>query len=201
MPPQFAPPSPPGNPTVTPGAAPSALCRHGVNGPALYTPPICDQVGARCRVFGVGIGGSYKIRGGMRHSCECRRLHRDRLRWKRPLAQDVALGHRTLFDSENRPASLTIQDVEVARLRCESKRRNPASVLHDVEQSGRRWWIVIPQIVMDRLEVPFILSSLNIDRHDRVSEGFAPFRSPPKAPGIGDARGRYTRPRDSSKVK
>src|SRR5688572_3201773 len=41
MPPQFAPPSPPGNPTVTPGAPPAALYRHGVNGPALYTPPIC----------------------------------------------------------------------------------------------------------------------------------------------------------------
>ena len=145
-----------------------------MNGPALYTPPICAIRSAHAVACSALVSAAVTRSGGVRHSCECRWLHRDRLRWKRPLAQDVALGHRTLFDSENRPASLTVQDVEVARLRCESKRRNPASVLHDVEQSGRRWWIVIPQIVMDRLEVPFALSSLNIDRHDRVSEEVAP---------------------------
>src|SRR5687767_1526445 len=35
MPPQFAPPSPPGKPSVTPGDPPAVLYRHGVNGPAL----------------------------------------------------------------------------------------------------------------------------------------------------------------------
>src|SRR5262245_26261336 len=39
VPPQFAPPSVPGNPSVTADGPPSALYRHGVNGPALYTPP------------------------------------------------------------------------------------------------------------------------------------------------------------------
>src|SRR5438034_2438004 len=42
VPPQFAPPSPPGNVSVVGGGAPSARYRHGVNGPALCTPPLCS---------------------------------------------------------------------------------------------------------------------------------------------------------------
>src|SRR5262249_2298233 len=38
MPPQFAPPSPPGKTSAVFGGAPGARYAHGVNGPALYTP-------------------------------------------------------------------------------------------------------------------------------------------------------------------
>src|SRR4029450_266013 len=54
VPPQFAPPSPPRNPRVVAGGAPSEWYRHGVNGPALETPPTFSTSSAHaCACSGV----------------------------------------------------------------------------------------------------------------------------------------------------
>ncbi len=44
------------------------------------------------------------------------------------------------------------------------------SVFVDVEQNGRRGYVVIPQIVMDSLEIPDALARVGTQRHQRIRE-------------------------------
>src|SRR5262249_18408932 len=47
--------------------------------------------------------------------------------------------------------------------------RNLLSIFHDFKQAWCRWKVVVPQLMMSRLEVPLDLSGFDIDRHGRVA--------------------------------
>src|SRR5262245_34444071 len=74
MPPQFAPPSPPGNTSAVLGGAPSARYAHGVNGPALYKPffstsclqaATCSAVVSETVTRSSGLNATRAIGGGL----------------------------------------------------------------------------------------------------------------------------------------
>src|SRR2546422_6348613 len=51
----------------------------------------------------------------------------------------------------------------VSGFRCHGQSRNRPPATIDVEQSGRRRRVGVPQIVMDSLEVPLVRAGLDID--------------------------------------
>ena len=79
-------------------------------------------------------------------------------------------GNRTLFDAKYRLAGDAIQNKHPARFAHRRERRNLLPVFHDIHQPGRGRQIIIPKIVMDHLEVPFVLSGVGVDSDDRIAE-------------------------------
>ena len=97
-----------------------------------------------------------------------RRIARERLRLRRRLVG--ALRNRSFCDSVERLAVRPVEDVRptcLARLR--NRMPQPASHL-DVEEHDRTGRVVIPDVVMDLLEVPAVLACRRVDRHDRARE-------------------------------
>src|SRR5262249_17370704 len=92
------------------------------------------------------------------------------LRCVSEFARDIALRYRTFFDAEERLAGFAIQDVHVTGLRGQRQGGDGAAIAHDVEQTRRGRRIVIPEDVMDRLEVPLVRARLDIHGDHRVSE-------------------------------
>src|SRR5262249_43382026 len=88
---------------------------------------------------------------------------------KRRLAGHFALRDRAFLDAEDRHAGCAIEDVHEPRFRRQRKRRNRAAVPREVEESGRRRWIMIPEIVMNRLEVPAVPAGQRVDGEDGVA--------------------------------
>ena len=101
---------------------------------------------------------------------ERRRLRRERLRRRRVLAGHVGLRHRTLFNRPERLAGHAIEDVEEAGLARVSDRVDVAAVLTHRDELRRRHVVEIPQVVMDRLEVPESLARPRVERDDAVGE-------------------------------
>ena len=114
-------------------------------------------------MFGGCVCGGNQIFRFVAHTGQGRRLHRDRLGRKGHLARDIAFRYRTLFDAENRLAGFAVQDIHVSGFRCHGQSRNRPPATNDVEQSGRRRRVGVPQIVMDSLEVPLVRAGLDID--------------------------------------
>lgn len=97
-----------------------------------------------------------------------RRVARKRLRLRRLL--DRALRHGLLVDPEERLPRLPVEQVEptgLARLR--DARPQLAVDVH-VEQHDRAGRVVVPDVVVDFLEVPPVLAGLRVERDDRASE-------------------------------
>src|SRR5688572_22759058 len=117
----------------------------------------------RCR-----IGGSHYVFFLEVDARECRRLHRERLRRRIPLAGGASLRHSTLLYSEQRPAICAVHNEHPAGLADESRGRNDLAVLADIEE--RRWCrlIGIPQIMMHGLEMPDVLPRVGVDSNDGV---------------------------------
>src|SRR3954463_4716727 len=88
------------------------------------------------------------------HARKRARLPRNWLRRGIPLAGNVTLGLWVFIDAENRHAGLTIEDEHEARLADLRQGGNHPAVLLDVDEAGRGWQVVIPQLVADVLEVP-----------------------------------------------
>ena len=80
----------------------------------------------------------------------------------------VAFRNGTLFNAVDRLTGFAIQDVHQRVLVDHGHRRNRPTALDDVEQAGRGGKIGIPQIVMDQLEMPLILTGGGVDGDKRV---------------------------------
>src|SRR5579864_7297208 len=121
-------------------------------------------------MFGRGVFGGYYVFGAEAVARQLGRLQRNRLRRRGPLSGNVALGNGPLFDTEHWLPGYAIENEHVSQLADLSQRRNLFAVLHDVDQSGSGRKIVIPDVVMDRLEIPFQFSGRGIHGRDRVAE-------------------------------
>ena len=85
---------------------------------------------------------------------ERRRLGRERLRRRVPLGRHLALFDRPLFDRPHRLAGHAIEDVEEALLGRLRDRLDRLSVHRDVREDRRARNVVVPDRVVDELEVP-----------------------------------------------
>ena len=114
------------------------------------------------------------------------RCARNRLRRVSLLAWHLARRHRPLLDLDHRFARIPVQDEEIAGLRRHGERVDRLAVALDVEEHRRRRRIVVPEIVVDGLEVPAVRAGADIDRDDRVGEQVG--ARPVAAVGEGDRR-------------
>jgi hypothetical protein len=80
------------------------------------------------------------------------------------------LAYRSFFDAEHRLAGFTIEDEHESGFANLSQSRNYPAVFIDVDQArcGRK--IVVPQFVMDILEVPLEFAGERIDGNGRIGE-------------------------------
>ena len=99
---------------------------------------------------------------------EGRRPAGEGLRRRRPLADDAGLGHFALQDRPHRFAGAGMEDVEEALLGELHRRPDRASLDLDVADDGRSRQVVVPQAMVDHLEVPAALPGLAVDRDQRL---------------------------------
>ena len=104
-----------------------------------------------------------------------RRLQWERLRGRIPLSGHIARRNRTLLDTEYRFAGFTVEDEHPALLSNLCECWNRLSVLFDVDQNRRGRQVRIPQIVMNGLEMPFVLSGFRIDGDHRIAKQVVAF--------------------------
>src|SRR5688572_3327793 len=97
-----------------------------------------------------------------------RRLQRKWLRWRIPLARSVALWDRPLFNAENRTPCRSIKNEQPCRLADESERGNRAPILADVDQSRCGRLVGIPEVVMNALKMPEVLSRVDVQGDNRI---------------------------------
>ncbi len=95
---------------------------------------------------------------------ERRRFRRERLGLRHSLARDRALpGDRTLLDRPHRVAGRPVEDVGEGGLRHLGDRLDQATPNDDVDQVRRRGDVVVPDAVVDSLEVPDPLARRGVD--------------------------------------
>ncbi len=101
---------------------------------------------------------------------ERRRPARNRLRWRIPLARNFALRHGTFVDRPDRFACDAIQHERVRLLGDLRDGLDVAAVHSDVDEDGRGGEIVVPQAMMQRLEMPHALPGLRVEADDALGE-------------------------------
>src|SRR5262245_10763985 len=76
----------------------------------------------------------------------------------------------SILEGENRLAGLALEDQHMTRFcnLCHSIEHAPISI--DRDQSRRGWKIAIPDIVLDRLKMPFALARGGIQTEQRICE-------------------------------
>src|SRR5687768_7192875 len=107
---------------------------------------------------------------GHRLPREWRRLGRERLRWRRGLTGYLALGYPTFFDGPERLSGLPLEHIKksgFAGLRDDVD--GLAVVLHR-QQLRRGRIVVVPQIMMDDLEMPQPLARSCVEGEQAVAE-------------------------------
>ena len=87
------------------------------------------------------------------------------LRRRERLAGHAALRHRALLHRIERHAGLAVQQEDVAHLGALSHGRCAATHTRNLEQRGRGRRVVVPDVVMHRLEMPRDLPGLDRQRH------------------------------------
>ena len=85
-----------------------------------------------------------------------------------PLARYVALRHRSLDDGPDRLSGYTVKDVEISLFGGQRHGLYGLAGNGDVHQQRRRREVVVPDLVMDGLEVPFHLAGLEVNRHQAL---------------------------------
>ena len=101
---------------------------------------------------------------------ERRRLRRKRLGRRRPFAGHVRFRHRALLDRPHFFPGHPIEDVGERLLRYLRQRLDLAAVHRDVDELRRGRKVVVPQPVMDGLEVPHPLAGVGVEADDALRE-------------------------------
>ena len=99
-----------------------------------------------------------------------RRSGRNRLRRPGLLARHVTLRHGPFFDGPQRLAGHAIEHVEETGLARHRHGIDSFSLMLDRDQLGRRRVVVVPQIMMNGLEVPQPLPGPSVEREQAVAE-------------------------------
>src|SRR5689334_14478620 len=86
------------------------------------------------------------------------------------LARDFTLGDRTFLNVVQRFSRSAIEDENQSGLRGHRESRDGGSVALYVEENRRRFQIVVPDIVMDGLKIPFQLTGLGVESDQTVAE-------------------------------
>src|SRR5262249_38868976 len=94
---------------------------------------------------------------------ERRRLRRERLRLRRPLTRDGGLRDGTFFNRPHRLAGLPIEYIGERLLAHLDERLDLPAVYRDVAEHRLRGQIVVPETMVNRLEVPDTSAGLRLD--------------------------------------
>ena len=132
---------------------------------------------------------SMRVVDGDALEIERRRLRRKRLRRGVPLSGHVARRHRPLFYGPDRLAGHPVEHIGERLLARLGDRLDLASVDGDVDQIACRRKVVVPEPVMDRLEMPDALAGLGVDADDALGEQVVPMPHP-AVPVVGRRAGR-----------
>ena len=148
-------------PPTLPGTCSVPRMLGGVNMPSWRSDAIVDLHAARSASSTPNASSGFELRRNDR-----RRHRREGLRRPRLFAGDVAGRHGTLFDRKERLAGGAVEEEEMSHLRPDRDRFDAAHF----DQHRLRGDVVIPQIVMDDLEVPDHLAGVRADGDDAVGE-------------------------------
>jgi hypothetical protein len=96
------------------------------------------------------------------------RSEREWLRGRCFFAGNVALRNRALLNAENGFARSAIEDEQIAALGTGGDRGDGEAVAVNVEQNRRRGDIVVPQVVVDGLEMPDALAGIRLERKHAI---------------------------------
>ena len=96
------------------------------------------------------------------------RSEREWLRGRCFFAVNVALRNAALLNAENGFARCAIEDEQIAALGTACDRGDRAAIAANVEQNRRCSNIVIPEVMVDSLEVPDELPRIGAQSHDGV---------------------------------
>ncbi len=108
-----------------------------------------------------------KIRAGIeRHSRQGLGLERERLRLRRVLARNDRLRDGPLLEPEYRLARDPVEHEQQSHLRDLRHGRDHIATAAHVDQRGERRRIVVPEVVVDELLMPFQRAGLRIERHE-----------------------------------
>ena len=94
----------------------------------------------------------------------------ERLRRRRVLLRPAALRDRLLGDAVERLAGLAVEQVIPASLAWLAQPVHELAVHRGVEEHDRAGRVVVPDVVVNFLEVPAVRAGLRVDRHDRAGE-------------------------------
>ena len=115
-----------------------------------------------------------------------RRLRRERLRRRSPLARHVGLRHGPLLDRPHGLARDAVERVDERLLRELRDGFDRPAVDDEVHQDRRRRIVPVPDVVMDQLVVPDALAGLRVEAHEaRAVEIVAVALA---APDVGERR-------------
>ena len=103
-------------------------------------------------------------------SIEWRRFGRKGLRRRIPLARHVPFFHRLLDDRPHRLSRHAIERVDPALLRRHADRLDGFSIDGDVHQDSGSREVPVPDVVVDRLEVPVAFAGVEVEADDAVGE-------------------------------
>ena len=105
-----------------------------------------------------------------------------------------------LRDRPDRLAGDAVEDIEHTHLAGVRDRLDRLAVDSDVHQQRRRRHVIVPDLVMDELEVPFRLAGVEIDGHQAVAVETGAGALAAIEIEVGDSTGRYARPASGSAV-
>ncbi len=167
-PPQFGPPASPGKSRVAP-LSPSLVKPRRVRTLVVERTGAFDEVRAGLRVLRGRVVGGHQVFRLVADPPQRGRA-RDRLCRVGLLPGRLASRHRRLLDAEDRFARLPVQDEEVAGFRRHGEGVDRLAAALDVEEHRRRRRVVVPDVVVDGLEVPAVRAGPDVHRDHRVGK-------------------------------
>ena len=86
------------------------------------------------------------------------------------LAGNIARGHRMFLDFEQGVSRSAVEQEQKPGLGGECDRLDRTAVSHHLDEGRLRRQIPVPDVVMDRLEVPAAAARFAVQRHKAVAE-------------------------------
>src|SRR5262249_10844226 len=81
----------------------------------------------------------------------------------------IAWRRWAFFDAENRLTGHAIQNENPTRFACLRQRGDLLPILYHFEEAWRRGKVIVPEFMMDRLEIPLELSAFGIERRRGIA--------------------------------
>src|SRR5215472_18611617 len=129
-----------------------------------------EQLLAGLDVLGSRVLSSHHIFRLITHARERRRLQGKRLCRRIPFAGNIALWYRAFFNSENGLACVAIENEhQRALIHCDEG-RNCLPFLLDGHEGWAGWKVLVPQSVVDRLEIPLQIARVGVNSDHRIAK-------------------------------